>query len=325
MPIPLPFAITRTARLVLDVREWLGTVQAGGFAIDVPGVGAARAIVRPETLLTVTATPIVPRDLRWPFAGPVELVTVRSPSGVLAFYGQVRSPNGPMRRLLLEGTRCDLRVDGPGYRATVLKNVAIPAKHDPPPVREVFLYPTGELPDAGAGPTILTGVVTEADGTALTGGLRVETDIVGVLPAEADENGVWLLELDPPGGPKHTTAGTVTLVFRDRAGAELHQDAAFRFQPRRLNRYPRTTLFGRVETTDGRPIRGAIVETDVFPGTTKTRPDGIWLFSLNLSQPTGGTRAVKIRVTTPGGPAGGLGPPQLVKFGQANQIPLITA
>ena len=53
MPIPLTVtAITRTARLVLDVREWLGTVQAGGVALDVPGVGVARAVVaKPKLIL----------------------------------------------------------------------------------------------------------------------------------------------------------------------------------------------------------------------------------------------------------------------------------
>lgn len=326
MPIPLTVtAITRTARLVLDVREWLGTVQAGGVALDVPGVGAARAVVRPLTPPTVTATPVVPRDPRWPFAGPVELLTVRSPSGVLAFYGQVRSPNGPLRRLLLGGTRCDLRVEGPGFRAAVLPNVAVPAKHEPPHAREVYLYPTGELPDAAVGPTVLTGVATAADGTPLAGGLRVETGAAGATPAEADEDGVWVVELDPPGGPRRTVPGSVDLVFRDRAGAEVHRDPGFGFQPRRLNRYPRTTLFGRVETPDGRAVRGATVETDAFPGATTTRPDGTWLFALGLGTPAGGARLVSIRVTPPGGPAGGFGPAQLVAFGRANQIPLITA
>ena len=241
---------------------------------------------------------------------------------MLAFYGRVRSPGGPLRRLLLEGTRCDLRVDGPGYRETVLKDIAIPARTDPPTVRVVFLYPTGTLPDADSGPTLLTGQVTNADGKPIEG-VRVETGIAGVLPAGVDENGVWLLEFDPPDGPRLIDPD-VTLVFLDRTGAELHRDASFRVEPRRLNRYPRTTLAGRVETHDGRPVRGAVVETDAFPGTTTTRPDGLWVFALGLDQPATGTRQVRVRVTPAGGAGGAFGTDQTVTFGQANQIPRIT-
>ena len=316
--------ITRTARLVLDVREWLGTVRAGRVDLDVPGLGLARAVVRPDAVPTVTATPTVPRDRNWPFAGPMELVPVRTPSGLLAFHGQVRSPGGPLRRLLIAGTRCDLRIESPGYRASVLMDVAIPAKQAPTLTREVYIYPTGELPDAENGPTVLTGLVTKPDGTTVDGGVRVESDPPTLRPVETDENGVWILELDPPGSPRLGVPGMITLVIRDRAGIVLHREQDFAFLHRRLNRFPRTTLRGRVQTPDGRPIRGAAVELEFFAGAPATRPDGSWFFALPLGVPGSGTRDVRVRVAPPGESAGPFGSTTIITFGQANEIPTIT-
>src|SRR5437870_5078812 len=93
-------ALTRAPLLVIDPRDgyagWFGT---GTDLPPRPDGTRAPAVVRVGAAVTVVAEPLAPGDPGWPFPGGVELVLVRTPSGLLAFYGRARSVGGPLRRL----------------------------------------------------------------------------------------------------------------------------------------------------------------------------------------------------------------------------------
>ncbi len=306
MLLRLDRAIIHRPRLVLDVREWFGTVFAPEPPLEITlpdgTTETATAIVRPRQLLTVTATPGTSAGARWPFPGTVELVTPRTPVGLLAFYGRVRSPGGPLRRMPLLGATCDLRIVSEGLRPVDLIGVAIPGPDEVTLVREVFLYPTGDLPNALRGPTTLTGTVSNTNGSGFAR-VQVVPDTPGLPTAVCDANGVWVMELDPPAGPRLSQRGSVDLTFQDPDGVELRR-ARVDYLPRQLNRFPRTVLRGSVrDRRTGREVVGAKVTVSIFPGETVTRLDGRWTFCPPLSAPLTGSQPATITVTPPGGAA----------------------
>lgn len=313
------FGLHRAARVVLDPRDWVGTSVRPGPSMLLPDGEVVAPVVRVTVPLTVTATPVGPG---WPFAGPVELVTQTTPAGLVAFFGRVKSPDGgPLRRLSLAGVTCDLSVTAEGYRPVTLTNVPVPkledppsgpTQQDPPPaptLRKFFLYPTGPLPDGTAGPTVLAGRVTNPDGSGLPR-VKVSRDNPAAT-IETDENGEWLLEHEPPTGP------TVGLRFAFPDGTTVAVPV-FRVVRNRLNRYPRTTLSGRVvRAADGRPVPGAAVGMAMTAGTTLTRPDGWFVFAVPVETRTGAAPQ-EITVTPPGGAP--VKVTRTVTFGQDNPL-----
>ena len=305
--------LTRTARLVLDPREWAGTaVRPGAVPRPLAGGPAVTTVVRVTAPLTVTATPAGPG---WPFAGAVELVTQQTPAGLLAWFGRVRVPDGgPLRRLPLAAVTCDLRVTADEYRPADLFGLAVPAAGDLPLVRALFLYPTGELPDAAAGPTVLTGRVTNPDASGLA---RVRVTVAapaGPLPpreGETDEDGVWVVECEPPPGP----AVDLRFTFPDGTTRDV---PGFPVRAGRLNRFPRTTVSGRVRRADGRPAAGAVVTVAPLAGRSAARGDGGFVFAVPVEPRAGGAVLADIAIAAPGRPPWRRS--QDVTFGQDNPL-----
>ena len=212
-------SITRSARLVLDVREWYASKYGPGSGeITLPDQTKIRPIIRPDVKLTVTARSTQPRDPRWPFAGPVELVMVRTPVGLLAFFGRARSiGEGPLRRLTLEGTRCLLRLEGPGYQAVDLSDdgmsdVEIPAAYEPTKLMRIDLLPGADYPFP-PGPTLLRGTVLRPDATGVSGATVTLADNPAVRPANTDDTGQWVLVLEQETDGQ-TVASPVDLLFQ---------------------------------------------------------------------------------------------------------------
>jgi hypothetical protein len=341
--------IQRTARLVLDVREWFGTVFAGGPEMEVPkaggGVEFVRAIVRPTVELKITAEPTKPRAARWPFSGPIELVTIRTASGLLVFFGRVRSPGGgPLRRLSLGGTTCRLTIEGPDdeYKPAVLEWVPIPDKGQPPRVIRVEMIP-GRA--AAPGPTQFGGVVVTTEGQPrsevevslkVTQWLRlprpgevsprpdrlIDATAEAKQPAvvKTDSAGLWRFTLD--GQPRETMLVEVKFALPPDVTVP-----GIRLECGRANRFPQTVLRGYVgKVSAANPDRlddvdGAEVTVTGFAEVikTKTRADGSWVFYPALSEPLSGKKSVKVRVVPKEGD------PQEktvdVVLGEANDIP----
>jgi hypothetical protein len=323
----LAFGIARTARLVIDAREWFATTFRGGPELEIPKPGSAtdvefvRAIIRPTETLTVTAEPTAPRDPRWPFSGPVELVTTRTAAGLLAFFGRVRSPGGgPLRRLTLDGTSCNLKITAPGFQSAIVQWVPIPKGGEPTRVIRVDMFPGI---DAAPTPTLLGGVTVTNDGQpipnvdvnlAVTEWLRlpraneISTRPDGLIDATASAKPVPAARSDSAGIWRFTLEGVrreklrVQLNFQPPNGA-VPAVVNLALEGGRANRFPQTVLRGTVlRTVDSSwvGVAGAIVTAAPFLGQTQSRADGSWVFYPALNEPLSGSQAVTVSVQPPG-------------------------
>jgi hypothetical protein len=315
---------SRTARLVLDVRDWYAaTFRADApRQVDLPGGPAfVRAVVRPNRPLTVTAEPTAPREGSWPFPGSVELVTSATPSGLRVFFGRVRAPGGgPLRRLALGGAVCRLTVRCDGYETAILPRVAIPARDQPPETIRVELAPGPELPP---GPTEIAGGLFQSDGTPYPKA-PVEVRAGGAILAEAatDEAGLWRAELKTVTGPDPVA---VTVAVNADGAVNIGPVSV---RPGRANRVPQTVLRGAVWRGDPSkpetlaPVADARVTVAAFPAReTRTRPDGSWVYYPPPGDPLAGTLDTTARVEADGVPPRSV--PVRVVRGEANPIPAI--
>lgn len=327
----LDIAVVHRPRLVFDVRDWFRTEFGSGAEYELPsGSGnIVRAIVRVANGLTVTAKPSKIRDPRWPFSDPVELVLRATPSGMWAFFGRVRTPGGPLRRLLLQGTKCDLLLTAPGYQPVLFEDVTIPAQDaEPPTLNAVMLpgqaypFPNGPLPNQNAVPTLLSGWLRQADGTGLVGAKVRVLNEPRVLPATIDEDGNWTLVLDlprPPGGAFPTLGSSIELSFEIER--QVVAGPTVTFDKAKHNRVPQTSVRGRVKDNDGRAVNNATVSVLPFAGTTITRRDGSWVFYRGVEVNPTGSQAVTIQVVTPDRPTATIS--HVVEFGEVNEVPEI--
>ena len=320
--------ITRSARLVLDVREWYASTfgPIAKQTVELPGARPGdpaqtvevRSIVRPETRLDVTASPTDPRDPRWPFSGSVELVLSRSPAGLLAYFGRVRAPDGPLRRLPLAGARCRLRITAVGYQ-THEEDVNIPAAHQETRRIVVLLMPAPDYPFPAAA-TTLRGWVVKPDGSGVAGALVTAKDRTGVRPAVSDVLGQWVLVLDRE-DEATVAASPVTLTFAPPGEAETPV-AGVAFAAGRVNRMAQTSVRGAAVRSNGMPVAGATVTLAPLDGESTTRLDGTWLFYPGLDTPLSGQMDVTVRVKPPGTPSVEIA--KSLTLGEANQVDPIT-
>lgn len=298
---------TSSPRLVLDVRDWYaGEVRPDALrAVGVPNPAGGtealtvRAVVRPTRPLTVTAEPAVPREPGWPFPGPVELVTPVTPSGLRAFFGRVRSPDGgPLRRVPLLATACRLTVRGDGYEPAVVSRVAIPGRDEPTAVVRVDLTPGPDLPP---GPTEVAGGVFKADGSPEPRAV-VTLKAAGMddVETQADAAGLWRAELPELAGP-HPVAVTVEVTTN---GPAVVLNPPLQVRPGRANRVPLTVLRGVVRrAATGGPVGGAEVTVAGLAGRTTTRADGTWVYYPPRTEPLAGEFVATVRVQrVAGGP-----------------------
>ncbi len=338
------FSSPRTARLVIDAREWYGTTFRGGPELEVPtptgGTEFVRAIIRPTETLTVTAEPTTPRDPRWPFSGPVELVTTRTAAGLLAFFGRVRSTGGgPMRQLTLGGTSCNLKITAPGFQDAVVQWVPVPGRGEPTRTIRVELLPGI---DAAPTPTLLGGVTVTNDGQpvpnvevslAVTEWLRLpranETSPRpdGLIDATASAKLVPAARSDSAGIWRFTLEGVRREKLRVRLSFQLPSGAApavvdLALEGGRVNRFPQTVLRGNVLRSVNASLVGvasATITAAPFLGQTQSRADGSWVFYPALNEPLSGSRTVTVSVQPPGLPP--VPRNTTVALGEANDIP----
>ncbi len=304
-------SFTRSARLVLDVREWFATAFGTG-AIDPNGVPA---IVRPNVPIKIIAEPTNPRNNNWPFSGPVELIVSRGPSGLLAFFGRVRVVDGPKLRVRLEGSACKLTITAPGYCPVVLNNVAIPPIYGDAVRIEVELRPGRDYPFP-TGPlsvTTLAGGLFQPDGTPIRGA-EVKSSDPELETVLSDEHGQWILVLDRAKS-KGTTTRPVHLTITEGA-TTLVSNLGVIFQPKATNRMPLTIIRGQC-VRQGLDVRDATIAVAPFAGATKSALNGLWEFyppPANIS----GTSTVTITVTHPDGTQRIR--PESVVFGATNDM-----
>jgi hypothetical protein len=292
--------LTRSPQLVLDPRDWFASWHGVWADLvpdnpDDPTVKRTPAVVRPNVPLTAIAGPPTPPDPRWPFPGEVELALNKTPTGLLAFFGRVRVPNGPLRRLPLRATTCKLTVTGPGFAPWESDSVSIPGPDGPITVVRIDLvpgpdysFPIGPQPNGNAGPTLLVGNLLETDGTAVPSAVVAAANQPNLVPTLTNDLGGWVLVLDqktdrnpvptpidvtfaPPGQPAVTLAGVA-------------------FQPGTTNRVKQTSLRGVVRAANGTAVAGAVVSVTDFPVGVPARPrtqaDGTWVYYLGLGEPS---------------------------------------
>lgn len=304
MPLNLQRGLTRSARLVFDVREWFASAFGPVARQKVKPPDAAqpvevRTIVRPDVQLTVTASPTVPRHPRWPFAGPVELVLTRTPAGMFAYFGRVRSVGGgPLRRLSLEATECRLDITAPGYQPVTREKQAIPASHEGTRTLLVELLPGLDYPFP-VGPTLLRGWVVQPGGTGIEGAKVEAKDHPKLKAATSDALGQWVLILDPEDNdPPPASPIDLKITIGNSAPVPLDRVP---FAAKQVNRMPQTSVRGVVvRRNSGQPVADAVVTLAPLVGETKTRIDGTWLFYPDLTTPLSGSQVVTIRVQPPG-------------------------
>jgi hypothetical protein len=258
------------------------------------------------------------------------LVTAATPSGLLAFFGRVRTAGGPLLRLPLAGAVATLTVRCGGYEPAVLPRVRIPARDDPTETLRVELAPGPDLPP---GPTGLAGGVFAADGKPRAAVVTVRAPGAGeggadlpLATAEADAMGLWRAEL------KGLPDGDPPLVVADvRSGGVTERLGPVAVRRGRANRLPQTVLRGSVwlppvRPGDHRPAGGAEVSLAEVPGaSTAARPDGTWVYYPPQSGPDwplAGDKPVTVRVrVAAGGPAVEHG--YTIRLGEPNTIPAI--
>lgn len=328
----MPRGLRFSARLVLDLREWYVMYFGGGFQGKLSVDGSektVRAIVRPKGAVSIVArpaaTPSPGANFRWPFGGEMELITKRTPSGLLAFYGRVRSSReAPMRRILLEGTECDLEITAAGFLPIHLTNVKIPSSIDAPLLieKELVPGPNYSFPSAD---TLLRGSVLKANGSGEAGVNVTAVDLAGqpigkLKPAQTDELGQWVLLLKQE-GETEPIPSPARLKFEKPSGTELVTHHV-NFAKNRTNLMPQTLLRGFIVRADGEVVSEAKITVNAQPGETHSGPDGSWVFAFGVAEPLSGNVNLTIQVAIGEQPP--VTQPAAIVLGQTNRVPNIT-
>ncbi len=292
--------LTRTPSLVLDVRDW--------FA-DTFGTGPKPA--RPRTDLVVTAVPLDPAT-PWPRppGEPLELVTTRTPNGMLGAFDRLRLVGGPMLRFRLRPGLYRLTVGDspppayPLYQTQDVPGVAIPDEGLPATVVQGIvmfpgaLYPFSTVRAGKPGPTLAWGAVRKADGEGEPGVRVLAFNRPASPSCVTDDRGRWAIVLDEPGQPPSTQPFGLIFTFPSGPGVVIGNLTPAAGQPLAVNQ---ASLTGEARV-DGRPSAGVRVTVDTHPGReTASGPDGRWQYFFPLADPTLPVPAVAVTGTAPDG------------------------
>ncbi len=237
---------------------------------------------------------------------PVELVTVRNPSGYHLFFGEVKSADGRSQRLVLSAGQYIVRVAGPYYQPTELINTSVPMPNPNDPLSGApyshdlepgyaYPFPTsnplrpGNIPPgcvgapAGRGPTLLRGTLHAISGMGIKGARLQVAGQSNVY--QTDESGQWVLTF-----PDTQTSGPVTVHVDLPDGSTLDVTNVCVVQGCETS-LSETALRGWV-LQSGIGVRGASISVSGRPARATTSDDGSWFYYLSLDQP-----AVSVDVT----------------------------
>lgn len=233
-------------------------------------------------------------DVRSNFAVPIELVTVRNPSGYDVCFGRCKQHGAAATRCSFEPGTYVLGITAQFYQAReYLIDLPVSQRAQLIDLEPAYNYP---FPTASARhegrTTLLRGTVHALDGQGVRG---VMVEIAGgsnSYMTAADGQWVLMIGQVPP-----DERVTVDFKFADgtRIAAPAVEVAAG--EERSL---VQASLRGWVMTNAGNGIERARVSVSGHPGATFTAADGSWFYYFGLAQ---GAEAVDVIAQLPGGAA----------------------
>jgi hypothetical protein len=245
---------------------------------------------------------------------PLEIVTVRTPSGFHVHFGVVQLPGGERRRSYLADGTYLVRVESAYYQPVemmvLLRQPQPEDLNNPPPPVAIGLEPghaypfarSSTLPDTGhsklspkAGPTLLRGSLHHTGGRGIDGA-SVETDGLSTnAHCTTNKSGQWVLVVPDEVFPNQAPRGSlveskVALDCKwpdpEQPGAEIavHVDNVT-VEWGRERSLAQAALRGWVHARSGAGIAGAVVEVAGLDGQSITGKDGSWSYFFLLDQP----------------------------------------
>jgi hypothetical protein len=213
------------------------------------------------------------------FATPIQLLTVRNPSGYDLFFDRVHQRTSAISRLDLTPGTYLLRIETQFYQTREF-TVTLPLSDSPhsidlePDYR--YPFPPASMSNIGS-PTLLRGTVYGADGEGLEN--VAIAAIGGSNDYVTDVTGQWVLVF-----PEDQTTGDVELRFTlpDASIVDVPSVTVVQGQASSLIQ---AGLRGRVVDGAGLGIARASVQVAGHAGETLTTDDGIWWFYFGLNQP----------------------------------------
>jgi hypothetical protein len=261
---------------------------------------------------------------RQDLAEPLELVTVRNPSGYDVFFDTVRLADGSIRSFSFAAETYVLRFETPEthvYQRGEQTALALPAArgaslHVDLLPGYVYPYPaTGTFP-AGRGPALIRGTLFDASGRGIpdvrialtpTPRIRVSSDPTVTRPWRfgeyvTDDSGQWSLVVPlrgdyPSPQPRLPAGPTVTVRFTFPHGP-VTDLPNIRFGSGEETSLRQAALRGTVARAAGGPIAGATIDVSGEPDTTRSASDGSWVHYFGLTQ---ANAVVTVTATLPDG------------------------
>jgi hypothetical protein len=213
------------------------------------------------------------------FVPPIQLLTVRNPSGYDIFFDRVHQQSSAMSRLDLAPGSYLLRIEAQFYQTRQF-TVTLPLSDSPhsidlePDYR--YPFPPASLTNVGS-PTLLRGTIHGADGEGL------ENVAIAVTGSSndylTDRTGQWVLIFAED---QASTDVTVRFTMPDASIVDVPSVAIVQGQASSLTQ---AGLLGRVVNGAGVGIAGVSVQVTGHAGETLTADDGSWSFYFGLNQP----------------------------------------
>jgi hypothetical protein len=255
---------------------------------------------------------------------PLELLTVRNPSGYEVFFDRVRFPDERQRVEHLAAGTYVLRYESPEtgfYQRGESPNLALPQARGTPARIDLlpgyaYPFPVPGTYNAAHGPALIQGTLFDATGKGIPG-VRIAVTPAPVIRIPSnppvnrpwpfseyltDEGGQWAVVIPlaadyPAPQPGIPAPPTVTVRFTFPAGPpiDLPNIPFAAGIPTSLNQ---AALRGTVLRAAGGAVRGATVSVAGEPVTTLSGSDGGWVHYFGLTQANAN---VNVTATLPDG------------------------
>ena len=228
------------------------------------------------------------------FEVPVQLITVRNPSGYDLFFDRVTQKGAASTRMQFEEGTYVVKINAQFYQVREHEipmpqcNAAHSIELEP---SYAYPFPTASL-SHGGGPTLLRGTLHATDGAGIEGAtIEVSGDSNTYI---TDATGQWVLVFD-----EDQSSGDVTVSFTlpDSTIVNVPNVPVSEGQERAL---AQAGLRGWVLTEAGVGIAGASVQVTGYAGRTQSANDGSWFYYFGLNQ---GADVVSVTAQLPDGPA----------------------
>jgi hypothetical protein len=277
---------------IFDLRDQVRTWQ---------GTQGPVAPLRTEARFAVVAS-VDAAGNRAPLANPVDLLTVRTPSGYFVWHSLARIGEGPAVRGLLRPGRYFVLVRAPRYSdLEIALDLPLPAPvvgpHRMAPGAD-YEFPgadplrPGQVEQEGTGPTLLRGTLRREDGSGW-GDVRVEAQGFARADASAprtDGAGAWLIAF------RDAATGDVTLRFTVPDGT-THDVGQVRVVRGRSASHVQTGLRGLVLSPAGTAAADASIVASTPAGTFRSRALRDGSFSLFFPPDVHASAPVRVALT----------------------------